>query len=54
MKGKIYYHSVKKVFMVTSTQGCHKEALVSYGETGRALNKGKITDAYKYVTMNGA
>lgn len=54
MKGTIYYHSVKKAFMVTSSQGCQKEALVSYGKTGRVLNYGELQNCYKYVTVNGA
>lgn len=54
MKGAIYYHSVKKAFMVTSSQGCHREALKSYGKTGRLLGNGVIKNTYKYVTVNGA
>ena len=54
LKGTIYYHSVKKAFMVTSSQGCHREALKSYGKTGRLLGNGVIKNTYKYVTVNGA
>lgn len=54
LKGTIYYHSVKKAFMVTSSQGCHREALKSYGKTGRLLSNGAIKNTYKYVTVNGA
>lgn len=54
LKGTIYYHSEKKAFMVTSSQGCHREALKSYGESGRLLNNGVIKNSYKYVTVNGA
>lgn len=54
LQGTIYYHSVKKAFMVTSSQGCHREALKSYGKSGRLLNNGTIKNTYKYVTVKGA
>ncbi|MDD6389025.1 MAG: hypothetical protein PUG51_00150 [Firmicutes bacterium] len=52
MKVKYYYHKTKKVFMVTSSQGCEKERIGHYGARGVQL--GSYKWLYKYFLQSGA
>lgn len=51
--GPIYYHTTKKTFMVTSSQGCQREILSFYGKDGKRVS-GKTSDVYKYMQQSGA
>lgn len=48
---KVYYHSKKKRFMVTSSIGCQKEATRFYGQSGRRLYSKTL---WLYFHVNGA
>lgn len=48
---KVYYHSKKKRFMVTSSIGCQKEATRYYGQSGRRLCSKTL---WLYFHVNGA
>ena len=48
---KVYYHTKKKRFMVTSSIGCQKEATRYYGQSGRCLCTKTL---WLYFHVNGA
>lgn len=52
-RGPVYYHTVKKTFMVSATQGCQREILSFYGKDGNRIMY-STRDVYKYMTQNGA